>query len=318
MHRPPVPTHTIGFTKGLGFALIAAIGFGLQPWVAKSAYAQGVTIEQLLFFRSIVLSLMFGSILALQLRNEQKRGILRPAVTRNTIIISLIGGVIGFYITPITDLHALTRIDTSLERVLLYTFPGFVLVFHAIAYRKRPALSQICALIIILLGIYLVTGGAEHEITIDHEGIFWVISSASAFAIYVLFNQRVTPQLGSLRFMTYAAHGAMIAIAAHVIIIWPFSLWSTSPMGAAYTLLFGIGTTFIPSFCFSEGIRRIGGARASLVVTLSPILTTMIGIWVLGESLSFFQMMGGLLVIGSVLSLELWALYQHKKPPITA
>jgi drug/metabolite transporter (DMT)-like permease len=63
--------------------------------------------------------------------------------------------------------------------------------------------------------------------------------------------------------------------------------------------------TIVPYLLYSEGINLIRSTRASVTATLEPITAAFISYWFLGEILQPLQMIGGLLVITSVVFLQL-------------
>ena len=63
-------------------------------------------------------------------------------------------------------------------------------------------------------------------------------------------------------------------------------------------------STVVPMIMFTEGIKRIGAARASLVSTVGPPWTVALAAVVLGETFTLQQVAGGALVILGVLALE--------------
>jgi drug/metabolite transporter (DMT)-like permease len=56
---------------------------------------------------------------------------------------------------------------------------------------------------------------------------------------------------------------------------------------------------------FYAGSRRIGAARAALVSTVEPVYTITLATLLFGERLTLVQVLGGALVIGAVLLVQL-------------
>ena len=65
-----------------------------------------------------------------------------------------------------------------------------------------------------------------------------------------------------------------------------------------------IGAT-IPIACFYTGVRRIGASTAGLLSTAEPLVTVVLAYAVLGESLSATQLLGGAMIVASVIALSL-------------
>jgi len=57
----------------------------------------------------------------------------------------------------------------------------------------------------------------------------------------------------------------------------------------------------VPILCFVNGLRFVEADRASIVSTVEPVVTVLLGIAVLGERLSPTILLGGGLVLAGVL-----------------
>ncbi len=67
-----------------------------------------------------------------------------------------------------------------------------------------------------------------------------------------------------------------------------------------YGLAMAVLSTIIPVFAQSAAIRRIGSGRAALIGTIGPLLTIVFGWWLLGETISVWQLAGMALVVAGV------------------
>lgn len=63
----------------------------------------------------------------------------------------------------------------------------------------------------------------------------------------------------------------------------------------------GILTTLVPMVLYTWGLSRLGPPRASLLTTMEPVLAVGLAFTVLNETLTAYQLGGGVLVIGSVM-----------------
>jgi drug/metabolite transporter (DMT)-like permease len=84
---------------------------------------------------------------------------------------------------------------------------------------------------------------------------------------------------------------------------------STSPLDVpdgTWPALLGLGllATAVAIGAFYAGVRRVGGARASLISTVEPVYTVALAMILFGEQLTGMQLAGGALVIGAVILAE--------------
>jgi drug/metabolite transporter (DMT)-like permease len=84
---------------------------------------------------------------------------------------------------------------------------------------------------------------------------------------------------------------------------------SASPLDVpdgTWPALLGLGllATALAIGAFYAGVRRVGGARASLISTVEPVYTVALAVLLFGEQLTALQLAGGALVVGAVILAE--------------
>jgi len=70
-------------------------------------------------------------------------------------------------------------------------------------------------------------------------------------------------------------------------------------------LAMALFSTVLPMFMLTEGIRRIGADKASVIGSVGPVATIFMAFAFLGEPISVAQIAGTSLVIGGVLGISL-------------
>ncbi len=71
-------------------------------------------------------------------------------------------------------------------------------------------------------------------------------------------------------------------------------------------------------FFLNAGIQKVGPARAAIIGTIEPILTLIWTFLLLGEHMRPLQLVGGVLILASIILLQAQSLMQvwAKKPPV--
>ena len=72
-----------------------------------------------------------------------------------------------------------------------------------------------------------------------------------------------------------------------------------------WILFIGLGGTIVPFGLYFEGIKRIKPTHASVTATLEPIAAGVVAAIFLGEQMALLQILGGLLVVISIVWLQL-------------
>ncbi len=140
---------------GTLFVVLGSIMLAAKGIFAKQLYALGVDFETVSATRSVLAVPGFALIAFLSgsFRSEVK---LKPAH-----VASAIGaGLVCYYFGSVVNFYALTLIDASVERSLLFTFPAIVMVLSAMFGLAPISKSAMAALFMTFIGIAL---GSTHK-----------------------------------------------------------------------------------------------------------------------------------------------------------
>jgi drug/metabolite transporter (DMT)-like permease len=287
----------------------AAMLFGIKGIFAKQLYAMGVSWDVLVPVRALLSIPLFWAFVVWQQGTAPLRSTaLRPA---------LLAGLAGFfcyYVGAMTDFLALTLIEASLERPLLFSYPAIVLLLHSVLTRSWPHPLSLAGAAATYVGIFLAVGGFDAaELRANLAGAGLVMISAISYAVYYLIGERCTRIIGSALFTLYSMTAATIALTLHLVIAGdPAAILNIDARG--WLLLAALATLcmFFPALMQSEGVRRIGAQRGSVVSTLGPPTTLAAGWAFLGERLTPTQIAGSALIVLSVLAIE-WLRMQQRR-----
>ncbi len=275
----------------MGAALFACKGI-----FSKQLFARGVQFETVVAVRALLAVPLF---VGFTLVRDGAATVL--ASPRRAMAAASFAGFLCYYVGALLDFLALTMIDASIERVLMFSYPAMIVLFVSIRDRRRPPNAVLLAVGITYLGIFLAMGGMDHgELRANALGAGLVILSALTFAIYYLIVDRYGRELGSARFTLFAMGTSSVALTAHFL-IHPGASALASIDGAGFGLLviLGVACMFVPALLQAEGVGRIGAERAAIVSTVGPPTTILLGWAVLGERMSPWQLTGaGLIVLG--------------------
>ena len=167
---------------GAAYCAAAAMLFACKGIFAKKLYALGVSVDAVVMLRGVIALPMFW---ALALRREPLSAI--AATPWRTIATAAFAGALCYYFGTIIDFIALTMIEASIERVLIFSYPAMVVLFTAVRDRRRPSNAVLLAGGLTYLGIFFTVGGFDlAELTANLLGALLVIGSALSYAIHVV------------------------------------------------------------------------------------------------------------------------------------
>ncbi len=285
---------------GAAFALIAAVAFSGKAILVKLAYAYPVDAVTLLTLRMVFSVPFFLAVSVWKVNGSQTNLSARDWLTVITL------GLIGYYVGSLLDFWGLYYIPASLERLILFLYPTLVLLLSAWLLRRPIRRYEVTALIVCYAGIatVLLKGISLNAVHLS-LGATLVFGSALTYAVYLIGSASIIARIGSIRFTAYSMTVTSIAIVLHFLLTHdPASLKQPS---AVYGLAIGMAllSTVLPAFLISEALNRIGAKKTSIIGSVGPVSTLILGAVFLNETITALQLLGTGLVIAGVLWISL-------------
>jgi drug/metabolite transporter (DMT)-like permease len=284
----------------VGVLLVAfgAVAFSGKAIIVKLGFRLGADAITLLALRMAV-ALPFFLLIGVWAARRA------PALARGDRWRIVALGVCGYYLASLLDFLGLAYISATLERVILYLTPTFVLLLGALLAHRRPTRRQLVALAISYAGVLLAFG---HDLGIAGgdvvRGGLLVLGSAVSYAVYLYGSGEIVARVGAVRLTAYASTVASVLCIGQYLLLEPSGL-PTLP-GAVYglSLLNGTVCTVLPVLATMVGVRRIGSGPASQIGMIGPVSTIVLSLLILHEPMGSWQIAGTLLVVAGVLSMS--------------
>lgn len=283
-------------TIGYGLAIAGAALFSTKGIFIKLAFAEGVSTESTLALRMLVaLPVYLVILLSLLRRNPAIRALLTPS----RLLASMAVGVLGYYVSSYLDFSGLAFVSAQYERLVLFTYPFFVLLFGVWFFGDRMNWRLLPPMLITYSGLLVIF---VWNLTVQPEGLFvgtaLVLASALTFALYQHLARRQMLVIGSALFTCIGmSTAACLAIAQSLVMDGPASYATFSPYVWFLGLMLGIFGTVLPSFLLNAGIARIGARATSSTASFGPVITIVLAVLVLGEHFTLFHAIGTALVL---------------------
>lgn len=272
--------------KGYIYAVLSAVIFGCMPLMAKYIYADGVNPMTLVFLRNL-LALPSLAVLAWM---QGKTLRVAPAALPSISLISLI----GCCATPILLFSSYQFIASGTATVFHFIYPSIVVVAGIVFLKKKAQLGSIVSVIVCCAGVALFYTPGQ---PLDPWGSFLALFSGVTYATYTLLlatfrHKDVTGFLFSL----YVA--LMAALFTFIICLVSGNLaLPGSAFGWIMCVIFAFLVTTGAVVLFQQAAFIIGGERTSILSTLEPTTSVIVGILVFSEPLSIRTLIGSALVI---------------------
>lgn len=254
---------------------------------------------EIIFWRALFASLFTFCLLSFWRRSEIE-------IPREYIWLFILLGVVGVAGFFIVYIYAITNIGMGVASVLLYSAALWVALFGILFEGERFGITKILAIFLALTGIVLIGGVYNFNDTqFSSLGILAGLGAGLGYASYIILNKKVSQQGYSA--WRANAYGLGIGAITLLLVQQPSQLAQTlTNLPAMFWLvLLGIIPTLGGGLAFYAGLQRLPAVNASIVATFEPVVATTLGWLVLSEKLALPQILGGILILGSVILIQL-------------
>ncbi len=275
---------------GVVLALGSGVAFAVQPVVGQLALDGGASIASVLGWRYALAAIVLG-VLA-------RKGLARMRL-RTALLAFTLG--LGLYAADSALFYAsLERTSAPFATLLHYAHLVVVVGAAALLGRERLDARRVAALVGVLLGVVLVSGGG----TPDALGIALALGSAAAYAAYILVSDRLLDDVDPMAFGALLTGGAATAFLLFGSVTGQLGELGGAAGAAAVVSGALLGSVFALS-AFLAGIRILGPGTASLLVTIEVPAGLLFAALALGERLTQAQLVGAALVVAAIAILQL-------------
>jgi drug/metabolite transporter (DMT)-like permease len=279
--------------KATGLIVLSSCSFGSLSTLTVLITHSGLPLLSAMFWRY----LLAGLFLIAFIRRGLGKGISRQAALR----LMLVGGV-GQAVITYLSLRALDYLPVGPLAFLFYTYPAWVALISAVLGREDLTLMRFTALSIAMTGIVVMVG-APSSASLNPVGIALALGTALLYAIYLPALQRVQQNIPTNIAAFYLIAGVFISFLIASAFARKLYLPTTTEMWG-YLVLLSLVCTVFAFGTLIAGLRVLGPVRTSIVATIEPFFTAMLGIVLLGEAMTRGTVVGGALIAGAVLLLQ--------------
>ena len=211
-------------------------------------------------------------------------------------------GICSLSVFTVAYFYTMELTSLSVAAVLLYTAPAFVTAMSFFLFNETINRQKVIALCMAFVGCILVTGVLTSTPALTGAGILCGLLSGFGYALYSIFSRYAMQRgYGSITITVYTFLMASIALlpiikVQHI----GACLIGKGIGGIGWTVLMIFLVTVAPYLCYTKGLTGMENGRASVIASIEPVMATVIGILVFGESNSAMTWVGILLVIGSI------------------
>ena len=228
----------------------------------------------------------------------------------------VIGSAFFLFLSQVLIYISIGNIETGIAITIFFIYPIITVLASWGLFGDRPSIIRMFAMVVISFGAFLTfpSEGAEGNFQL---GILAAVGAGITFSGYVLLTQMAAGKLHPIPFslvnfawiFIFSCLGLMMPLSPEWSISIEASKWSGLIVGG---IVLGVLTLF--SYLLNNfAIRFAGAARASIIGTSGPALTTLFAFIMIQEVLGFTQILGMILVIIGVAAMSFERMFIAKK-----
>jgi drug/metabolite transporter (DMT)-like permease len=226
-------------------------------------------------------------------------------------------GVLGLVMVQWLYVIAVARMDVALVLVIEYIAPLLVTIFAVAVWHEHVPRTVWLLTVVALGGLAIALGvGGDSLDTLSGVGVACALAASLAYAYYAIHAERlVRVRPGVVVVAIGMGFGAVFwAVAAPW---WSFpvdaltddvdlggNLDASIPGWLALTLIVVMGTV-VPFSLMLAGLSRVRATGATVTAMLEPVVAGAVAWLWLEQRLTGLQVLGGVVVIGAVLGVQL-------------
>jgi len=190
---------------------------------------------------------------------------------------------------------AIKSVPAGIAALLLYTGPIFAVAGESELSRRMPPLRDLCLITVSVFGIVLVSLAPGMPGDADLCGMGYGLCAGFFYAIYIFLNRKISASVTLSRrtFWQFVGGGA--------ILLPPLFLCETAFPNAlsawAWLIAIGVVHGFVVLLLVAYAIRKLPAVQFGTVSYLEPVVAVGVGCFFYGETVSFLQGIGFVLVL---------------------
>ena len=194
------------------------------------------------------------------------------------------------------------RYTTISAATLSYYFaPVIVTVVCPFLFHEKMTIKQVVCFIMSTVGLVLIIGFENMgQVGTDLIGILFGLGAAVFYAAVILLNKLIKSVAGIQRtFWQFVA--AILILIPYVACTGGSTLENLDGKGWICLLLVGLIHTGITYCMYFSSLKNLKGQEVAILSYIDPLVAVFVSVTILGEKMTFWQFVGGLLILGFTL-----------------
>ena len=185
----------------------------------------------------------------------------------------------------------------SVATLSYYFAPVIVTMVCPILFKEKLTGKQIICFIMSTVGLVMITGIGDVSGGKNFVGILYGLGAAVFYATVILLNKFIKNVEEIHRtFLQFLA--AIVILIPYVAMTVGMTLGSMNGIGWVSLLIVGLLHTGVTYCMYFSSLKELPGQKAAILSYIDPLVAVLISVTVLGETMTLWQVVGGILILG--------------------
>lgn len=262
-------------------------------------FVRGIALPsgEIALYRAILASFLIAAFLIFT-----KQRIDWQNIKKEVLLLFISGAAMGFNWILLFEAYKYTTV--SIATLAYYFAPIIVTVACPILFKEKMKAKQWLCFAMSTLGIALITGfdpsgGSSHLL-----GIAFGLSAACLYASVILLNKYIK-KTGDVHRTLIQFLSAALVLIPYVLLTNGINIASLNTKGWICLLTVGIIHTGVAYCLYFASLKSLTGQQTAILSYIDPLVAVLLSVFVLGESMTAIQILGGALILGFTLYNEI-------------
>lgn len=224
---------------------------------------------------------------------------------KSNILILILGGIC-LSINWIFLFEAYKYTAISSATICYYLAPIIVMFLSPIIFKEKLTVVKIVCILSAMVGMLCVIGVGNSSGSNNFVGILYALAAACLYSCVIILNKFLKDMSG-LQSAFIELSIASLFLIPYVYFTDGISFSGVSSISIVLLLTIGIVHTGIAYLFYFNSIQNLESQTVAIYSYVDPISAIIMSSLLLGEKMTFLQVIGGILIIGSTFINEIFA-----------
>lgn len=233
-----------------------------------------------------------------------------PAIRKNLKLLLIAGTMLGFNWILLFEAYQYTAVSTA--TLCYYMEPVFFILAAAVVMKEKLTFKNVLCVLAALVGMGLVSdfsfsnihqsgiNSLNLESASDAKGVLLGLAAAVLYTTVVLISKHLKDIDGVNVSLVQLATSAVVLI-PYVLIVEDTTKIVFTPFNISMLLIIGIVHTGIAYALYYSCLKDLKSQTVALYSYIDPVVSVLLAILILNESMSFIKLIGAVLILGAAI-----------------